>query len=211
MAFCCGKRAPATSYREATFMAELQTATLSKSGKPTQKRFSTRVDLTPMVDLGFLLLTFFIFTTTLLQPSVIKLTLPENGLPTEVSEEKTLNLVLYKNNAIGYYMGADVNTMRFTNYSPSGIRAVIQDIAYKIAQRFNDKSQLYTVIKPSSESSYKNVIDVLDEMLINDVKRYVLTGADEKEIKQETKKNIRPYPKQMLRNDILAFYLYLLL
>ncbi len=171
------------------FMAELQTAaTTPKPGKRQQKRLSTRVDLTPMVDLGFLLITFFIFTTTLSKPSVMKLNLPEEGSDFEVGENKTLNLVLAENNTIGYYMGADASRMQFTNYSSGGIRAQIQEAQQKVLQRFGDKGQLFTIIKPTPESSYKNVVDVLDEMLINGVTRYVLTEADEKERNEAGKK-----------------------
>lgn len=163
-------------------MAELQTATNApKPGKPQRKRLSTRVDLTPMVDLGFLLITFFIFTTTLSKPSVMKLNLPEDGPFTKISEDKTLNLVLADNNTVGYYMGADASQMQFTDYSSGGIRAQIQEAQKKVLQQFGDKGQLFTVIKPTPESSYKNVVDALDEMLINGVSRYVLTEADEKE------------------------------
>ena len=169
-------------------MAETQTAIASsKPGKSIQKRLSTRVDLTPMVDLGFLLITFFIFTATLMQPSVMKLNLPKEEGNMPVAESKTLNLVLGKNNSIGFYLGADPGKMKFTNYSASGIRNQIQIMQTQIAKRFGDKSQLFAVIKPTPESSYKNVVDVLDEMMINDVKRYVLTDADEKEIEQAGK------------------------
>lgn len=163
-------------------MAEIQTTTtLLKPGKPVQKRLSTRIDLTPMVDLGFLLITFFIFTTALSTPSVIKLNLPEDGPPTNYSEDKTLCLVLGSDNEIGYYSGSTEDAMQFTNYSASGIRSRIQLAQRLVQQKFGTREQLNVIIKPTKESSYKNVVDVLDEMLINDVKRYVLTEADEQE------------------------------
>ena len=166
-------------------MAEIQAATASsKSGKPMQKRLSTRIDLTPMVDLGFLLITFFILTTALSTPSVMKLNLPqdEGEHNMQVPESKTLNLVLGKNNTIGYYLGADAGKMQFTNYSTGGLRFEIQKAQDEVSLRFGNKSELFAVIKPTPESSYKNVVDVLDEMLINQVTRYVLTEADEKEM-----------------------------
>lgn len=136
-----------------------------------------------MVDLGFLLITFFIFTTTLADPSVMKLNLPnenkDDGMT--VAESKTLSLVLYENNTVGYYMGNNLDDMKFTNYSAAGIRFEIQKAQDLVASRFGDKLQLFAVIKPTPESSYKNVVDVIDEMLINDVTRYVLTDADESE------------------------------
>lgn len=165
-------------------MAEIQTtATSSKSGKPVRKRLSTRIDLTPMVDLGFLLITFFIFTTALSTPTAMKLNLPKDGPPTPASEAKTLTLVLGKSNRVGYYFGADAAAMQFTNYSGAGIRAEIQKAQKRVGQAFGDKSELFVVIKPTTESSYKNVVDALDEMLINDVKRYVLTEAEGQEEK----------------------------
>ncbi len=173
---------------ESFFMADIQSSIkASKAAKPVQKRLSTRVDLTPMVDLGFLLITFFIFTTTLIRPSVIKLNLPAEGPQITSGEEKTLNLVLCKDNRIGYYMGADASTMQFTNYSSTGLRSEIEQAQNKVALRFGDKLQLFAVIKPTPQSSYKNVVDVLDEMLINNVTRYVLTEADEKELEKSGK------------------------
>lgn len=109
--------------------------------------------------------------------------MPQDGPPKPVSEEKTLTLVLGKNNSVGYYFGADPAAMQLTNYSGSGLRAEIEKAQQQVAERFDTKQGLFTVIKPTPESSYKNVVDALDEMLITGVKRYVLTEADETEIK----------------------------
>ncbi len=163
-------------------MAEMiATNQATKHGKPVQKRLSTRIDFIPMVDLGFLLITFFIFTTTLSTPSVMKLNVPSDGPPSLASEDKTINLVLFKNNTIGYYLGSNINAMQFTNYSPSGIRKEIQLVQKQIVHRFGNESQLYVVIKPTVSSTYKNVVDILDEMLINNVKRYIPTEATDYE------------------------------
>lgn len=159
----------------------IATTKATKSGKPLRKQLSTRIDFTPMVDLGFLLITFFIFTTALSTPSVMKLNVPTGKADMPVGENKTLNLVLYKNNTIGYYFGSNINAMQLTNYSPAGIRKEIQLAQKQIAQQFGDESQLYVVIKPTSYSTYKNVVDVLDEMLINNVTRYILTEATDYE------------------------------
>src|SRR5438874_8900281 len=72
------------------------------------KKLSTRVDVTPMVDLGFLLITFFIFTTTLARPTAMKLVMPDDR-PTNIkslaSEEKTITLLAGRNNRLFYYPG----------------------------------------------------------------------------------------------------------
>src|SRR5437763_16388316 len=78
------------------------------------KKLSTRVDLTPMVDLGFLLITFFIFTTTLNEQKAMKLNLPKDapGTYMPVPERKTLSLLLCKDNKVKYYAGSNPALMQ---------------------------------------------------------------------------------------------------
>ncbi|MDR0793451.1 MAG: biopolymer transporter ExbD [Chitinophagaceae bacterium] len=164
-------------------MAEIQinNKNSSRTGARSKKR-STRVDLTPMVDLGFLLITFFMFTTSLSTPTVMKLAVPENGDNSQAPESKTLNLILAGNNRVEYYKGNDIQSMQTTDYSSEGLRSVIQTAKNNLPNR-ND---LIVLIKPGELSSYKNVVATLDEMTINDVKRYVLmdmTDAEKKSLK----------------------------
>ena len=141
-------------------------------GVKKPKKLSTRVDLTPMVDLGFLLITFFIFTTTMSQPTGMKLNLPKDtDKPEEqnkVKESGVLTLLLGKNDVVYYYEGTlatDASNFKTTNF---------KDIRGEILgkKRSTDPKDFVVVIKPDLDCSYKNVVDMLDEMLINDVKRY---------------------------------------
>jgi biopolymer transport protein ExbD len=142
------------------------------------KKLSTRIDLTPMVDLGFLLITFFIFTTTLNTPTAMRLVMPANGDSSQTAESKTLNLILSDNNRIEYYKGNNIRFMQATDYSAEGLRQVIQTAKNNLS----DRNDLVVLIKPSEFSSYKNIVAALDEMTINDVKKYVLMNmtSDEK-------------------------------
>ena len=141
-------------------------------GVKKAKKLSTRVDLTPMVDLGFLLITFFIFTTTMSQPTGMKLNLPKDtDKPEEqnkVKESAVLTVLLAKNNKVFYYEGqvaADGS-----NFKSSNFKDIRSEILSK--KRSTDPKDFVVVIKPDQDCTYKNVVDMLDEMLINDVKRY---------------------------------------
>lgn len=159
-------------------MADLITTTNSGKKGSTKKcnKHSTRVDLTPMVDLGFLLITFFIFTTSISLPKALFLPLPADNKeePPKAPQEKTLQLVLEQGNSIRYYSGDDSTNAAYTNYSATGLRQVIREKMAQVAARYHHASEMIVLIKPSSGAVYGNVVDVLDEMMINDVKRYML-------------------------------------
>jgi biopolymer transport protein ExbD len=146
-------------------------------GVPKSKKLSTRVDLTPMVDLGFLLITFFIFTTSLSRPKTMALYLPKDVPHHEempVPASGALTLLLSGKDQIYYYEGDDLRTMHFV--SSSGIRSVILEKKMK-----TDPSKFMVVIKPGRESSFKNVVGILDEMVINGVKRYAMVEISPEE------------------------------
>jgi len=150
-------------------------------GVKKSKKLSTRVDLTPMVDLGFLLITFFIFTTTMSQPTAMRLFLPKD---TEKPEEQNkvkasgaLTLLLAKNDKVFYYEGElapDASNFKSANFSD--VREIVLT-----KKKSTDPKEFVVVIKPNKESTYKNTVDALDEMTINDVKRYALVDISEVE------------------------------
>lgn len=168
-------------------MAEVhQRESYTRKGGMRLKKLSTRIDLTPMVDLGFLLITFFIFTTTLSEPTAMKLVVPDNHPvkdPPVTAESKTLSLLLGADNTIYYYNGQFTAQWKRTGYNAAGIRAVIQQKLNQVKAQFGSASGAVILIKPTSDASYRNVLAVLDEMLINDVKRYMLLdpSTEEKE------------------------------
>ena len=162
-------------------MAEiLQTSNRSNKNGAVVKRIihSTRVDLTPMVDLGFLLITFFIFTTTVSQPTTMNLFMPKDSRDsTLVSNSGALTVLLSENNSVFYYQGKDWRQMKVTAYT--SLRSVI--LSQKKATRAED---LFVIIKPGNEATYKNAIDVLDEMSINDVQRFAFSDIAPREIER---------------------------
>lgn len=154
-------------------------------GVKKSKKASTRVDLTPMVDLGFLLITFFIFTTTMSQPTSMNLNMPKDtdkpDENTKVKESGSLTLMLGKGNVIYYYFGNDPTTMQTTTYKE------VRDIILK-KKASTPPEDLFIIIKPDKDATYKNAVDILDEMSINDISRYAMVDptADEYTLIQKT-------------------------
>ena len=172
-------------------MAELETKRSRNKNKRINKK-STRVDLTPMVDLGFLLITFFVFTTTLSQQTAMKVDLPYDKTIDDdlVCESCVLTVLLDRSNTIKYYEGAVENNLlvKETVYSPGGIREVLMQKrnAVKIARGNEDVFVL--IIKPSTASSFKNFVDIVDEVAICNIKRYYideLSNSDKKLLKPQ--------------------------
>lgn len=107
-------------------MAEIQTSeTDKKKGVRRSKKLSTKVDLTPMVDLGFLLITFFVFTTSISNATVMKLNMPDDDDPDSMvtAEGKTLNVLLAADNIVYYYYGDSINNRHSTNFSSQGFKS----------------------------------------------------------------------------------------
>jgi len=148
-----------------------------KGGKKRSKKMSTKIDMTPMVDLGFLLITFFMLTTTLAKPVTMQLNMPDKTDTKETSPVKlseTLT-VCPDVNKVYYYQGIPTEAgtvMQVTNYSDTGIRKVIADLKAKVGNNFT------IVIKPTKGAKYRNMIDMLDECAITNNKRYALLEID---------------------------------
>ncbi len=181
-------------------MAELDTSSSGghKKGPGVKKgkKLSTRIDLTPMVDLGFLLITFFMFTTTLAKPKTMEINMPykdENLKEEEKNKIKNsvaLTVLLSKNHRIYYYEGIGDNPdvapdVKVTYFTPEkGIRDVIiakqKEVAAKKArQELTGKDETTVLIKPDSNSTYSDLVNILDEMNINDVRVYAIIDISE--------------------------------
>ncbi len=169
-------------------MAEMDTSSggghKKGPGVKKSKKLSTRVDLTPMVDLGFLLITFFIFTTTMSQPTAMKLYLPKDVNDEDKNKVKNsavLTLMLAKNDQIYYYEGDSAAALKPTSFK--NVRGIIID-----KKRRTDAKDFVVVIKPSQDATYKNTVNILDEMTIDEVKRYAMVdiSAPEYQLIQKT-------------------------
>ncbi len=176
-------------------MAEMDTSSSGghKKGPGVKKgkKLSTKIDLTPMVDLGFLLITFFMYTTTMSKPKTMEINMPykdENLKEEEQSKIKAstaLTVLLSKEHRVYYYEGlADDPTkppeLKVTYFkSKDGIRDEIIDKKKRIEElkqqgALTAKDQLTVLIKPDTTSTYDDLVNILDEMSINDVRTYAI-------------------------------------
>ena len=158
-------------------MAELNTGDDGgkKGGKVRSKKSNSKVDLTAMVDLAFLLITFFMLTTTLSKPQSMPLGLPDleddpTDKPIKVDENRTMTVMLGDNDKMVYYMGllaTPIAGPTDISYGKEGIRKELMKRKKSVAEYTGDKDKgLIVIIKPSKKSNYRNLVDILDEMAI---------------------------------------------
>ncbi|GHU69844.1 biopolymer transporter ExbD [Bacteroidia bacterium] len=214
-------------------MAEVQTNDHGEGGKNKQKKQHLRVDFTPMVDMNMLLITFFMFCTTLLKPQTMNLNMPSKENPdhindTKVRESTAVTVILGAENTIYYYEGMpkedgsdykNPDFLKETTYSADGFRSIllkknagtyekIQELKSKkekeeiTEEQFREQSKKVqdeaktakiaptVMVKATELSTYRNLVDVLDEMLICNIGAYAIidiTDGDRYLLYEKTK------------------------
>jgi biopolymer transport protein ExbD len=163
-------------------MAEMNlpnSKTHSKSGLRA-KRLSTKVDLTAMVDLGFLLITFFMLATTFTKPKAMEVNMPmdDAGEKPLLKATRSLSILLGERDKIYSYVDPENPQVDSTDFSPAGIRALLFKRQAEVAAKWGDKNELVVLIKSMPKARYKNLVDILDEMLITQTKRYAIVKTD---------------------------------
>lgn len=179
-------------------------------GKKRGKKLSTRVDMTPMVDLGFLLITFFMLTTSMSKPQAMDINMPfkdekmKDEDQTKIKASQAMTILLTDKDQIVYYfgIGEEVQSPQITNFGANGIRKILLEESrkrnpsydsinvyreqYKTRQISEEtlkanvsriksyKNGIVILIKADDKSKYKNLVDILDEMLITNNGRYAI-------------------------------------
>jgi Biopolymer transport protein ExbD/TolR len=178
-------------------MAELNTGDdgggKKGSKKVRSKKSNAKVDLTAMVDLAFLLITFFMLTTSLSKPQSMDLGLPDKNDSTDVDQNikvdqrRTVTIILGDNNKVKWYHGLldapePGGAPADATYGKDGIRKEILKRVKSIPQVTGDKNKGMIVIikptkkKPTKKSNYRNLVDILDEMAICSVPTYAIVN-----------------------------------
>lgn len=175
-------------------MAEIQQqgGDSGKGGKKRAKKASTKIDMTPMVDLAFLLLTFFMLTTTFAKPNVMQLTMPvkekKPDEQTKIKASQAVTIILGPEDKVYYYFGlndpndksAPPPQVKVTDYSANGIRKVILE-----RQRQTSDPPIILIkayVLNDKQARYKNMVDILDEMNITNQKKYAMVKINQADI-----------------------------
>ena len=196
-------------------------------GKKRAKKHSTHIDMTPMVDLMSLLITFFMLTAAFNKPKIMQITLPEKdetkdtSKGPEIEAKRTLNLLISGDDKVYYYIGkppmndADVaaspGKLLKTDYSKDGIRKIVLKMNMLLYEKVDSAKQLVitgkskispdsllalikiyknkdkkgpiVMIKADKKAKYKNIVNVIDEMAICNVRTYAIVDPNVYEVK----------------------------
>ncbi len=147
-------------------MAELNTSENNKSNIRSKKK-ALRVDLTAMVDLAFLLITFFILTTTLQKPKTMDLTMTVDGPEAPIASSRTMTVLIGTDNKASWYIGeAGKPTMgpSVVALDKRDMRKVLLEQSTRIKRE--QGKEMIVLVKPSDQSIYENVVGVMDELNI---------------------------------------------
>lgn len=167
-------------------------------GKKRSKKMSTRVDLTPMVDLAFLLISFFMLTTTLNKPQAMELNMPkkveDEKEQTDVADCQVMHIILDTLDQVWYYEGLQVAGLQKTTFAgDGGIRKEIlrkqKEVSKSVScvypatsKRAGQPRDFIILIKMLKKARYDNMVNILDEMDITGTKIYAIQDPDPIEI-----------------------------
>lgn len=189
-------------------MANIDTSNADggKKGKPQRK--TLRVDFTPMVDMNLLLITFFMFTTTLSIPQIMQVAMPADTKDNTFleKESRAITVILGEEDKVFYYFGKpdyeDFTSLIETDYK--GLRDMLVERNFANLNKISnlrmqrakneiseaqfeeesgeikrDKDGMTVLLKPTKDSNYKNMVDALDEMQITGVGKYMIVELEE--------------------------------
>ncbi len=171
-------------------MAELNTGDAGggKGKKVRSKKQNSKVDLTAMVDLAFLLITFFMLTTSLSKPQSMPLPMPdqdEKVPPVLIADARTMTVLLGPNGGVKMYMGKfaePIEAPKDVTFGKNGLRKDILEKIVSVPQTMGSpKKGLIVLVKAHKKSNYKNLVDMLDEIAITKVQTYVVVDITKEE------------------------------
>lgn len=154
-----------------------------KHHKKRAKKGSSRVDMTPMVDLAFLLLTFFVLTATFNKPKAMEINMPvppkDQENTTKVADETAMTILLNdKKDKIFYYFGMfkPETIIETTDYSKDGLRKILLDRNKDVIQKVKEQEESFKKKQIPDSTLKRKVMDIKG----NPKALFVIVKTDEK-------------------------------
>ena len=163
-------------------MAEIIQHESNRQGRSSRKKLIP-VDMTPMCDLGFLLISFFMLATTFSKPNIMDLGLPAKGGEgsKEINYKNQLTFIIGENNRIFYYQ-KDMKELQKTDLKEASLTGLA---ITRIIQNFKNSApspeNFTVIIKPTEDANYSNFVDILDHLAISKTERYGITDLKPQE------------------------------
>jgi biopolymer transport protein ExbD len=141
-----------------------------KKGKKRKKRrLGVRIDMTPMVDVAFLLLTFFMLTTTMSRPQTMEINLPpDNNVKVDVALSNLCTVRVKEDGSIFFNIGVD---------DPKKVEK--KDFRALMHQKVTENPKLITLLKVDRKGKYSMMVDIMDDLNVADVQRFSIAPMDE--------------------------------
>jgi biopolymer transport protein ExbD len=136
------------------------------------KRVGIRMDMTPMVDIAFLLLTFFMLTTVFSAPQTMEIAMPPKDVKVEVAESNLLTLRVLEDGSIFWNLGVE---------PPQKVE--FKDLHTLLVERNAANPKLINVVKVDRKAKYHNMVDIMDELQLSNVGRFSLIPMSESDVK----------------------------
>lgn len=158
-------------------MATLNIPANGKAVKGRSNKALPSVDLTAMVDLAFLLITFFMLTTSLAKMKAMDVVkpVPIKDVTTEYPASRTMTILMGKDNKAVYYMGVtEPKAMEIIDINNLSKHIAQSKDKVAKANNYDASKHLLVIIKPTKTSKYKNFVDVIDEMKIANIQTYAI-------------------------------------
>jgi biopolymer transport protein ExbD len=138
-----------------------------------KRRVKIRIDMTPMVDVAFLLLIFFMVTTVFRKPQAMEVNLPPKDTKVQVPESNVLTMFVRADERIYYKMGTG-------DLQPVEFNGLIN--LWETTAKLNP--ELIILVKVSRQASYNTMVDIMDDLDLADIpKRFSLVAMKEEDIK----------------------------
>ena len=143
-----------------------------KKKRRKMRRLGVRMDMTPMVDVAFLLLTFFMLTTSMSRPQTMEINMPPSDVSVPVGETNLLTLRVKEDGSIFWNMGFE----KPEKVDFKGLRAFL-------AQKIQQNPKLVTLLKIDRKGKYTMMVDIMDDFNLANISRFSIAKMQDTDLK----------------------------